>query len=139
MIFVDTWAWLALAYAKDPYHARAVDQHRRFQLEGRRYLTTDFIVNELISSLFSVSPFDEARRFVDGLFRSLSSGRHELAFVTPEQFQAAYALRLKFRDKPDISFVDLTSFAVMQDRKIAGAFTGDSHYLKVGMGFRLYP
>lgn len=139
MIFVDTWAWLALACARDPYHQRAAEQHRRFRQEHRRYLTTDFVLNELISTLFSSSPFDAARRFMDGLLRSFEGGRHELLFVTSGQFHEAYRLRLKFHDKPDISFVDLTSMVVMQDRGISDVFTGDAHFRQVGMGFQLYP
>jgi uncharacterized protein len=139
LIFVDTWAWLALARAKDPYHKAAAEQHRRFQKENRRSLTTDFVLNELISLLFSSLPFDESRRFMDGLFRSFANGRRELVFVTPEQFHEAYRLRLMFHDKPDISFVDLTSIAVMRDRGIHEVFTGDAHFRRVGMGFHLYP
>jgi predicted nucleic acid-binding protein len=139
LIFVDTWAWLALAYAKDPYHKDAAEHHRRFQRENRRYLTTDFVLNELISALFASSPFDASRRFMDGLFQSFVNGRHELLFVTAEQFHEAYRLRLRFHDKPDISFVDLTSMAVMRDRGILEVFTGDAHFRRVGMGFQLYP
>ena len=52
MIFVDTWAWLAIAYAKDPYHQTAAAQHRQFRQQKRSYVTTDFVLNELISALF---------------------------------------------------------------------------------------
>jgi predicted nucleic acid-binding protein len=110
-----------------------------FQEVNQRYLTTDFVINELISSLFARAPFDEARRFVDGLFLSFERGRHQLVFVTPDQFHEAYRLRLTFHDKLDISFVDLTSMAVMRDQGITEVFTGDIHFRRVGMGFRLYP
>jgi uncharacterized protein len=139
LIFVDTWAWLALAYAKDPYHTQATEAHQRFQEANQRYLTTDFVINELISSLFARARFDEARRFMDGLFLSFERGRHQLVFVTPDQFHEAYRLRLTFHDKPDISFVDLTSMAVMRDQGITEVFTGDIHFRQAGMGFRLYP
>ncbi len=139
MIFVDTWAWLALASRRDPYHNDAVEQHGQFHREKRRYLTTDFVLNEVITALFSRTPFEEARRFVDGLIGIFDSGRYELHFVSPRQFREAYHLRLKFQDKPDISFVDLTSMVVMQDRGIEEVFTGDAHFRQVGMGFRLFP
>ena len=60
-------------------------------------------------------------------------------FLSPEQFQKAYQLRLKYHDKPTISFVDLTSMVVMQDLAITDVFTGDAHFEQVGLGFRVVP
>jgi predicted nucleic acid-binding protein len=44
MIFVDTWAWLALAHRRDPYHGIAVKQHGSFQQENQQYVTSDFVL-----------------------------------------------------------------------------------------------
>lgn len=60
-------------------------------------------------------------------------------FITPERFDAAQTLRLKFHDKPDISFTDLTSMVVMQELKMSKIITGDAHFTHVGMGFVLLP
>jgi len=38
VIFVDTWAWLALAHKRGPYHAPAAGQRRVLQLQKRRYV-----------------------------------------------------------------------------------------------------
>ncbi len=139
MIFVDTWAWLALAYKKDPFHEIAVRQHDHFARQRRHYVTTDHVLAETLSALFGVLFYDEAKRFVDGLFQAFEQGIYTLVFVSPEQFFKAWELRQKYSDKPRISFVDLTSMAVMRDRGINDVFTGDAHFLKVGMGFRLFP
>ncbi len=139
MIFVDTWAWLAIAYAKDPYHAIAAQQHQQFRRQKRRYVTSDYVLTEFISTLFGVLPFGTARHFMTNLFQAFQSGRHQLVFITPAQFQRAYDLRLRYHDKPDISFVDLTSMVVMQDLGITDIFTGDAHFQQVNLGFRLFP
>jgi predicted nucleic acid-binding protein len=139
MVFVDTWAWLALAYAKDPYQAAAAQQHREFRRQKTRYVTTDHVLAEFLSALFRVVPFASARQFADGLFESFTEGRHRLVFLSPEQFQRAYQLRLKYHDKPGISFVDITSMVVMQDLAITDVFTGDAHFEQVGLGFRVVP
>jgi predicted nucleic acid-binding protein len=139
MIFVDSWAWLALAYKKDPYHAIATRQHQAFQAQGHRYVTTDFVLSELMTLLFGVTPFGKAERFVQDLLRSAQTGRYRLEFVTPDQFYQAWALRRRYHDKPDISFVDLTSMVVMQDLAITNIFTGDAHFRQVNLGFRLFP
>ncbi|MGH7213250.1 MAG: type II toxin-antitoxin system VapC family toxin [Tepidisphaeraceae bacterium] len=139
MIFVDTWAWLALAYARDPYHAAAVWCHQRLLRDGRRYVTTDYVLCETISSLFGVVPFAQAERFVGRLLASLDAGDYELQRITPSRFQEAWRLRRRYHDKPDISFTDLTSIAVMRERDITDVFTGDAHFAQVGLGFRLFP
>ena len=72
MIFVDTWAWLALAYARDAYHDRAAQQHQQFRRQKQRYVTTDFVLSEFISALFGALPFGPARHFTDN---SVPSGR----------------------------------------------------------------
>lgn len=138
-VFVDTWAWLALAYAKDPYHVTAASQHREFRRQKANYVTTDHVVAELLSALFRVAPFDSARQFTDRLFESFEQGRDQLVFVSSNQFHKAYQLRLKYDDKPAISFVDLTSMVVMQDLGITEVFTGDAHFQQVGLGFRIVP
>ena len=48
-------------------------------------------------------------------------------------------MRQRYHDKPDISFVDFTSMAIMQDRGITDLFTGDAHFQQVNLGFRLHP
>ncbi len=139
MIFVDTWAWLALAYKKDPYHAVAARQHQSLQQQKRHYVTSDYVASEFITLLFGAVGFASAHKFTRELFRSFQTGACQLVFVTPEQFHRAWQLRQKYDDKPDISFVDLTSIVVMQDLGISEVFTGDAHFEQVGLGFRLLP
>lgn len=139
MIFVDTWAWLALAYKKDPYHAAAVQQHRSLRRQRRVYVTTDYVLSEMITLLFGVLHFDASQRFVSNLLQSFESGKHRLMFVSASGFERAWRMRERFRDKPDISFVDFTSMVVMQDLRITEVFTGDRHFEQVGLGFRLVP
>lgn len=139
MIFVDTWAWLALAYKKDPYHAAAARQHRALQRQGEHYVTSDYVLSELMTALFRAVAFAKAEEFVDRLFQLVGSGHYRLAFVSPGQFERAWQMRRQFRDKPDISFVDFTSMIVMQDLGITDVFTGDAHFQKIGLGFHLLP
>jgi predicted nucleic acid-binding protein len=139
MIFVDTWAWLALAYARDPYHAMAVQQHQQFRQQRRPYVTTDFVLSEFITALFGAVPFGPARHFTDNLFQSVQANRLRLEHVSPDQFRRSYDLRLRYDDKPDISFVDFTSMVMMQDLGVTDVFTGDGHFLQVNLGFQLHP
>lgn len=139
MIFVDTWAWLALAYKRDPYHAVAVRQHRALRQQNRSYVTTDYVLSELVTSLFRAVAFSNAQQFVERLLQSINDGHYQLVFVSRGQFERAWQMRQRYQDKPDISFVDFTSMVVMQDLGVVEVFTGDTHFQQVGLGFRLVP
>jgi predicted nucleic acid-binding protein len=139
MILVDTWAWLALAVKRDPFHATAKAQHQKFRRANRQYVTTDYILGELISLLYRTAPATSAQGYVRALLSKADAGDYLLVHVSSDQFRRAWDLRQKYHDKPDISFVDFTSMVVMRDLGITDIFTGDSHFQHVGLGFRLYP
>ena len=62
-----------------------------------------------------------------------------LVWITAERFAQTQALRIKYLDKPQISFTDLTSMAVMKELGIEAVLTGDAHFTQVGMGFQKIP
>ncbi len=62
-----------------------------------------------------------------------------LEWITPQRFQKAKEFRLRFQDKPHISFTDLTSMAVMEELELIPILTNDEHFTHVGMDFQLVP
>jgi uncharacterized protein len=136
---VDTWAWLTLADGREAAHALVVGLRQAHAARGVTWVTTDYILDETITRLFSRVPFAAARQFTEGLFAAHAAGALELALITPERFAAAYELRRKLQDKPQISFTDLTSFATMRELGITQAITGDAHYEQVNLGFERLP
>jgi predicted nucleic acid-binding protein len=56
MIFVDTWAWIALADRRDPYHKKARAQHQSFRRAKNRYVTTDYVLSEAVTYLYDALP-----------------------------------------------------------------------------------
>ncbi|HWY87148.1 MAG TPA: PIN domain-containing protein [Gemmataceae bacterium] len=139
MIFVDTWAWIALLDDTDQYHRAAEKLHRKLLKKRRKFVTSDFVLNELINYLYSVGPAVKAQATINAILSRADAGTHVLAHVSPQQFRRAWELRQKYHDKPDISFVDFTSMVVMQDLGITDVFTGDAHFQQVNLGFRLHP
>lgn len=139
MIFVDTWAWIALGDDTDQFHPIVLKQHRKFLKKNRRYVTTDDVVGELVDFLYDVTPEPQARNFIQGLLARADTGVLQVVHVSPDQFRRAWAMRQKYDDKPDISFIDFTSMVVMQDLGLTDVFTGDDHFRKVNLGFRLFP
>ena len=139
MIFVDTWAWLALALRRDQHHVAAKEQHAKFLAEGREYITTDYVLSELITQLYRVIDAAHAATFLNSVLAAIESGRYRLEHVSPSRFAAAWKLRTQYADKPAISFVDFTSFVVMRELGIKEAFTGDAHFEHVNLGIRRLP
>ena len=139
MIFVDTWAWLALAVKRDQYHAVAKAQHQHLRKANRKYVTTDYVIGELVSFLYRSGPVSRAEGYVQALLAKVDAGEHLLVHVSSDQFRQSWQLRRRYHDKPDISFVDFTSMVVMQDLGITDVFTGDAHFQQVNLGFRLVP
>ncbi|MDZ7664123.1 MAG: hypothetical protein U5K27_02135 [Desulfotignum sp.] len=89
--------------------------------------------------LFKRVLFENAQAAVENLWQAIKDGYVTLEWITPERFEASQTFRLKFQDKPDISFTDLTSMVVMQELGIVEIITGDAHFMHVGMGFSLHP
>ena len=139
MIFVDTWAWVALADRSDPYHRRAKQQHQELVDMRRPYVTSDYVLSEAITYLYDALPAVHAQAFINSLLAAVDRGDYQLVNLSADQFRRAWRLRQKYHDKPDISFVDFTSMVVMQDLGITEVFTGDAHFQQVGLGFRLVP
>jgi predicted nucleic acid-binding protein len=138
-LFVDTWAWLVLANDRDPAFG-AVSQLRANSLgQAGAWVTTDYVLDETMTRLCAATPFTQARRFAEGIFEASRQGLLDIEHVTPERFSRAWRLRLRYRDKPRISFTDLTSFVVMRELGLQQALTGDAHFEQVGLGFVRLP
>jgi predicted nucleic acid-binding protein len=134
-LFVDTWGWLVLANDRDPSFETVL--HLRAEAGDRRgaWVTTDYVLDETITRLFSATPFAQARRFMDGVFEASGLGILDIEHVTPDRFTSAWRLRLRYKDKPRISFTDLTSFVVMRELRLQHVLTGDAHFEQIGLGF----
>jgi predicted nucleic acid-binding protein len=135
-LFVDTWGWLALADRNDAKHGVAADCYRERIKLSRNVVTSNFVLDELLTLLFLRLPFGEAGRFANAV---LASPAVNTEMVTRERFQKAMEFRLRFADKPKISFTDLTSMVIMKELGISEVMTADSHFVQVGLGFHIFP
>ena len=135
-LFVDTWGWLVLADRKDPRHSSVARCYLERSQTAGRIVTSNFVLDETLTLLFRRRPFDEAWRFANSL---LQSPFISLLPVTEVRFRKAFELHQRFSDKPKISFTDLTSMVIMQELRAADIMTADTHFLQVGLGFRLLP
>ena len=89
MTFVDAWAWIALADKSDQYHAQAKAQHRKFLRAKEPYVTSDYVLGEVITYLYDALPAVQAQSYVNTLLTAVDKGVYRLAHVTPQQFRRA--------------------------------------------------
>ena len=135
-LLIDTWGWLVLGDSRDPLHPAASRTYAEAAKTAGNIFTTNFVLDETLSLMFRRRPFEEAARFTRALLTSPFIGIEE---INQTRFRRAVDLRLTFRDKPDISFTDLTTMIVAQELKVTDILTGDRHFIQAGFGFRLLP
>jgi len=138
-LFMDTWGWLTLRDKHESRHEEMKLFYRQFRAQNGIIYTSDYVLDETITLLFRRLPFESAKGSLAKIDTAIKNGYVQLTWVTPERFEKAKTLRLKYHDKPRISFTDLTSMAVMKEIGVTDVVTGDEHFEHVGMGFHRKP
>lgn len=135
-VFVDTWAWYALADASDTDHEIARIANEDLLQEESTFVTSDYVAAEATTLIRYRVSHQASIRFRKTIKELTELGLVELVRIDNELEAEAERIFEKFNDQ-DFSFVDCTSFAVMQALGIKTAFTGDRHFAT--MGFVLRP
>ena len=122
VIFVDTGALFAAANAKDKDHQKAKDFLTKLAEEKVILFVTNFIIAETYTLMLRKIGRDEAVEYVEKLRNTA-----EIERVSEEDENKAWQIILRYQDK-DFSYVDATSFAVMERLGIRDAFSFDEHF-----------
>lgn len=122
VIFVDTGALFAAANTKDKDHQKANDFLTKLAEERAILLVTNFIIAEIYTLMLRKIGRDEAIEYVEKLRNTA-----EIERVSKEDENKAWQIILRYQDK-DFSYVDATSFAVMERLGIRDAFAFDEHF-----------
>jgi uncharacterized protein len=124
-VFADTFYFLALLNVADEAHKWAVDWTATTR---RPMLTTRWVLAEVGDAM--AAPLNRGL-FVEMLQRLPYETRCEIAAGSDDLFERGLEL---YRHRPDKewSFTDCTSFALMSDRGINDALTGDRHFVQAG-------
>jgi len=138
-LLVDTWGWLTLRDKKEARHREVTDFYNNFCSTGGIIYTTDYVLDEAFTLLFRRLPFSQAKESMQLISNSAEEGALILEFITPERFSKTKSLRIKFDDKPRISFTDFASMVVMEELSISLILTSDAHFTHVGKGFQIVP
>jgi predicted nucleic acid-binding protein len=128
-IFVDTGAFVALRNRSEREHHLAQDTLRRLVNEGARLFTSNYVFAETYTALLVRVGRSEA---VEWGSRFRSGEAVEAIRVDEELEDAAWSILLSHDDKP-WSYVDATSFALMEREGVREAFALDHHFAQRGL------
>ena len=127
-VFVDTGAWIALALARDPLHARAATAWAELLSTGAKLQTSVLVVIET----FTFLDRNTTRQVVLTWKESLSTvGKLRVLPSTTRDLERAW----EYFERPNLhklSAVDAVSFVLMTDRGIRKAFAFDGHFAEAG-------
>ena len=127
-VFMDTAGFLALWDAADAHHGRALRLQSELARKGRRFLTTDYVIDEIVTLLLVRHSHSAAADFLQTVTTSESL---QLQWVGPDRFHAAAGFFARHIDK-EWSFTDCVSFELMHELNIRDAFTTDRHFRQAG-------
>ena len=136
-LFIDTWGWLTLRDKRESSHKEVAEFFNDFYFQSNFVYTTDYVLDETFTLLFKRLSSSQAKESMELLLNSVKEGLINLEFITPERFMKTKVMRLKYEDKPNISFTDLSSMVVMKELNVTNILTDDSHFTHVGLGFNI--
>jgi len=138
-ILIDTWGWITLYSKREKRHNEVEKWYNDFRLQGGIVYTTDYVLDETFTLLFIRTPVKIAIDAMEIINESIKEEYLIVTTITPERFKEAKKLRLKYQDKPLISFTDLTTTIVMSDEGIKTILTEDRHFTYLESGFQIVP
>lgn len=129
-LFVDTSGWANAFVSSETYHSQAQQYILDAWQSPRPFITTSYIVAELVALL--QSPLRIPRNTIFQVVDSIKQSEHiQVIHINPEIDAEAWQL---CKNRPDKawSLVDCTSFVVMQQSGLQEALTTDHHFEQAG-------
>ena len=123
--FVDTYAFIAWLNSRDPDHARV---KAYFDAFTGTLLTTEWVLMELADAFAAPPGRVTAARFLSTI---RVDPQFEIIPYDLEVFDAGFAIYVARSDNA-WSLTDCISFAVMTERGLTDALTGDHHFEQAG-------
>lgn len=127
-VFFDTSAFIALCSGRDDLHGRARDTLRMLAASRVRFLTSQWVLTELLNHV-GAGPLRMPA--VADVNRLLASPITEVAPVSEQSWHEAFDL-YKARSDKGWSLVDCASILLCQRREVRRVFTSDRHFEQAG-------
>jgi uncharacterized protein len=130
-IFVDSGGWLSVVIESDHYHDVGKAYFQAVLDVGALVLTTDFVLDEVLTRLRYDVGHDKAAEFLALVHCAASGGALSIRRITEDLWNKAEAIFLRYADVR-LSFTDCTSFAWLGDNAVDEVFGYDSHFAIMG-------
>jgi len=121
-VFLDT-TFLALADEDDKYHSAATPAYTELLQAKAQLLTSNFVLSET----YTLIRFKVGHPAAVEFMKSFGQTGIKILRVSEAIEQTAKTIFVRYDDK-DFSFVDCTSFALMDHHRLDHAFAFDSHF-----------
>ena len=138
-IFIDTWGWLTLNDSGERRHKEVANLYQILIAERTPIYTSTFVLDETFTLFFKRLNSFQAKQAMLQLSEAFFTEQFKLIQIDEFRFAQTQMLRLKYLDKPQISFTDLTSMLIRQEFNIYRILTEDAHFTQLGLGFQLEP
>jgi predicted nucleic acid-binding protein len=127
-IFIDTSGFYALLVRADDQHDRARNAMRKAAKKNRRFITTDYVMDETATLLMARG----CSSVIPALFESVSSSKAcRVMWMDTERFERTKSLFLK-NISGMWSFTDCFSFTIMKELRLRETLSKDSHFRDAG-------
>jgi predicted nucleic acid-binding protein len=128
-VFIDTGAFVALRNRAEREHRLAREALAALVAEGVQLLTSNYVFSETYTALLVRVGREEAIRWGR---RFRCGDAIEVARVDDSLEERAWSILESHADK-NWSYVDATSFALMERERIVEAFAFDRHFAQRGL------
>jgi predicted nucleic acid-binding protein len=129
-VFVDTSGWAALANERDSNHPAALAVVRNLATDRVRLITSNFVVAETHGLIVGrVGRWAALQTLL-----KIEAASDVVVRVSEDDERRARKIIVRYDDK-DFSYIDATSFAVMERLEVQQAFAFDRHFAQ--FGFRI--
>lgn len=128
---MDTWGWVAWAVQSDPGHSRAEGLISEIRRQSGQLVTTNFVLAEALTRLRYDFGLPPALKLAD-VVAALAGQQHVAVTIVDASLWADALTWFRRFDDQRLSFVDCTSFAIMEALGLREALTADRHFATAG-------
>jgi predicted nucleic acid-binding protein len=140
-IFLDTWAFQALADRHHRANRTARDRLRQAARLQLKPMTSSYVMAETLTLLRAQAGYGVALEFGKGMLRADAEGIIEIVSIDTDEhrlLETAWRYFKRYGQLEGLSFIDCTSWAVMKRYGITYALAEDENFERVNLGFRIF-